>query len=285
MHDKLVDVQTLADHLDDPDWLVFDCRHDLGNTGYGAQAYGKGHIPGAQFLHCDHDLSGPMTGNNGRHPLPDVEAFARRMAECGVSPATQVVAYDNEASAFASRLWWLLRWLGHDQVAVLDGGLPAWRRAKLPLDLSRRPATPGAFVVRPRPGMLVDAAYVQAHLGRPDMLLIDARSEERYAGQNETLDPVAGHIPGAINRFYFDCLDDAAVHFKPADELRAEFADLIGDRDPRQIVHMCGSGVTACVNVLGMELAGLAGTRLYAGSWSEWCSDSSRPVATGDQPG
>ncbi len=285
MHDKLVAVQTLADHLDDPDWLVFDCRHDLGNTGYGAQAYAKGHIPGALFLHCDHDLSGPMTGKNGRHPLPDVETFARRMTECGVTPATQVVAYDNEASAFASRLWWLLRWLGHDKVAVLDGGLPAWRRAKLPLDQSQRAVTAGAFVAWPRPEMVVDAAYVQAHLGRPDMLLIDGRSEERYAGQNETLDPVAGHIPGAINRFYFDCLDDAAVHFKAADELRAEFADLIGDRDPKSVVHVCGSGVTACVNVLGMELAGLSGTRLYAGSWSEWCSDPARPVATGDQPG
>lgn len=285
MHDKLVDVQTLAGHLDDPDWLVFDCRHDLGNTGYGAQAYAKGHIPGALFLHCDHDLSGPLTGTNGRHPLPDVETFARRMAECGITPATQVVAYDNEASAFASRLWWLLRWLGHDKVAVLDGGLPAWRRAKLPLDLSQRAVTAGAFIARPRPEMVVDVAYVAAHLGRPDMLLIDGRSEERYAGQNETLDPVAGHIPGAINRFYFDCLDDAAVHFKPADELRAEFADLIGDRDPRQVVHVCGSGVTACVNVLGMELAGLSGAKLYAGSWSEWCSDPARPFATGDQPG
>lgn len=284
-YDKLVSVEMLADHLDDPAWRVFDCRHDLGNTGYGEQAYAKGHIPGALFMHCDRDLSGPKTGTNGRHPLPDGDAFAQRMSECGVGPDTQVVCYDNEASAFAARLWWLLRWLGHDKVAVLNGGLPAWRRAKLPFETDTCPVTPAQFHPRPRPEMLVDTAYVAAHLGQPDMLLIDGRSEERYAGQNETLDPVAGHVPGALNFFYFDCLDDAAVHFRPTDELRAAFADLIGDRDPKHVVHMCGSGVTACVNVLGMELAGLSGSKLYAGSWSEWCIDPARPVATGDQPG
>ena len=284
-YDKLVSVETLADHLDDPNWRIFDCRHDLGNTGYGEQAYAKGHVPGALFLHCDRDLSGPMTGTNGRHPLPDIEVFAAKMSECGITPDTQVVAYDNEASAFAARLWWLLRWLGHDRVVVLNGGLPAWRRAKLPFETEVRPVAPARFAAHPRPEMRVDAAYVAAHLGQSDMLLIDGRSEERYAGQNETLDPVAGHIPGAINFFYFDSLDDAAVHFKPVDELRAEFTDLIGDGDPKRVVHMCGSGVTACVNVLGMELAGLSGSKLYAGSWSEWCSDRMRPVATGDRPG
>jgi thiosulfate/3-mercaptopyruvate sulfurtransferase len=285
MFDKLVDVPTLAAHLDDPSWRVFDCRHDLGNTEYGANAYLKGHIPGALFMHCDRDLSGPHTGSNGRHPLPDVDTLVARLIACGINADTQVVAYDNEASAFAARLWWLLRWLGHDKVAVLNGGLPGWRRAKLPLETTQRAMTPGNFVPHPRPAMVVDTAYVAQHVHQPDMLLLDGRSEERYAGQNETLDPVAGHIPGAVNRFYFDCLDDAAVYFKSADELRAEFADVLGDHPPAHVVHTCGSGVTACVNLLGMEVAGLPGSRLYAGSWSEWCSDPSRPFVTGDQPG
>ncbi len=285
MANTLVSADTLAEHLDDPTWRVFDCRHDLGNTEYGAHAYAKGHIPGALFMHCDRDLSGPLTGKNGRHPLPDIATFAKRMSECGITPDTQVVAYDNEASAFASRLWWMLRWLGHDKVALLDGGLPGWKRAKLPLEVEVRPVVPTQFVPRPCAEMLVDTAYVQQHFRAPDMLLLDGRSEERFAGQNETLDPVAGHIPGSINRFYYDCLDDAAIYFKSADELRAEFVDLLGDRDPRTVVQVCGSGVTACVNLLGMEIAGLHGSKLYAGSWSEWCSDSSRPAATGDQPG
>jgi thiosulfate/3-mercaptopyruvate sulfurtransferase len=285
MSSTLVSVDELAAHLNDPKWVVFDCRHDLANTEYGAQAWAKAHIPGALFMHCDRDLSGPHNGRNGRHPLPDIETFVRRMGECGITPDTQVVAYDNEASAFAARLWWMLRWLGHDKVALLDGGLPGWKRAKQPLDTSVKTVAPTQFVPRPRPEMLVDTAFVEQHLRQPDMLLLDGRSEDRYAGQNERLDPVAGHIPGSLNRFYYDCLDDAAIYFKSADELRAEFADLIGDRDPRTVVHVCGSGVTACVNVLGMELAGMAGSKLYAGSWSEWCSDPARPAATGDQPG
>jgi thiosulfate/3-mercaptopyruvate sulfurtransferase len=288
MANTLVSVETLAAHIDDPTWRVFDCRHDLGNTEYGAQAYAKGHIPGALFLHCDRDLSGLHNGKNGRHPLPDIETFAKRMSECGITPDTQVVAYDNEASAFAARLWWMLRWLGHDKVALLDGGLPGWKRAKLPLvaaETEVRSVAPSQFVARPRAEMLVDTSYVQQHFRSPSMLLLDGRSEERFAGQNETLDPVAGHIPGSINRFYYDCLDDAAIYFKTADELRAEFVDLLGDRDPRTVVQVCGSGVTACVNLLGMEIAGLHGSKLYAGSWSEWCSDAARPAATGDQPG
>ncbi len=285
MATTLVSVEELAAHLHDPQWIVFDCRHDLANTEYGVQAWAKGHIPGAFFLHCDRDLSGPMTGKNGRHPLPDITIFARRMGEFGITPETQVVAYDNEANAFAARLWWLLKWLGHDKVALLDGGLPGWRRAKLPLDTSVKPVTATEFVPYPRSEMMVDADYVAKHLHSPEMLLIDARSEDRYAGENERLDPVAGHIPGALNRFYYDCLDDAAIYFKSADELRAEFIDLIGDREPRTVVHMCGSGITACVNVLAMEIAGLHGSKLYPGSWSEWCSDPSRPYVTGDQPG
>lgn len=262
---------------------MFDCRHDLKQTEYGAQAYAKGHIPGALFLHLDRDLSGSATGKNGRHPLPEPGSLARKMAQCGVGAATQVVAYDNEGGIFAARLWWLLRWLGHQNVAVLDGGLAGWKRAKLPLDDATPSFATAQFAARPGAASAapVDTDFVQAHLGAPDMLLLDARSPERFRGENETLDPVGGHIPGAINRFYFDNLDDDGCFFKPATELRGEFETLLGEREARRVVQQCGSGVTACHNLLAMELAGLSGSRLYAGSWSEWCSDPSRPVAKG----
>lgn len=282
MFDKLIGVQALAAQLDNPGWRVFDCRHDLQNPEYGKQAYALGHIPGARFLHLDRDLSGPPTGRNGRHPLPDVDTFAALMSACGVGTDTQVVAYDNEAGVFAARLWWMLRWLGHDKVAVLDGGLAGWRRAKLPLETEVRKVPAARFEPQPC-DQTVDSATVLAQLHTPQTLILDARSEERFAGQNETLDPVGGHIPGAKNRFYFDNLDDAGCFFKPAHELRAEFDALLQGRDPKNVVQQCGSGVTACHNLLAMELAGLCGSKLYVGSWSEWCSDASRPMATGPQ--
>jgi thiosulfate/3-mercaptopyruvate sulfurtransferase len=273
----LVNADQLAAH---PAWRVFDCRHDLRNTEYGRQAYARGHIPGALFLHLDEDLSGPANGSNGRHPLPDPEVFGRRMSACGVDATTQVVAYDNEGGIFASRLWWLLRWLGHDKVAVLDGGLAGWKRSKRALEEVVPTVAPRQFEPRPQ-DIAVNAAQVLADLRSPRMLILDARSPERFRGENETLDPVGGHIPGALNRFYFDNLDDDGCFFKPADELRAEYAALLGGRPAAQVVQQCGSGVTACHNLLAMELAGLPGSRLYPGSWSEWCADPARPVATG----
>jgi len=276
----LVSAEELSGHAGDANWRIFDCRHDLRDTAYGEKAYAKDHIPGALFLHLDRDLSGTPTGKNGRHPLPDPEVFAAKMAACGVGPQTQVVAYDNEGNAFASRLWWLLRWIGHEKVAVLDGGLAGWKRAKQPLT-AEVPSFPAAQLPVRQQGAIVDADYVLARLGKPEMLLLDARSEERFAGQNETLDPVGGHIPGAINRFFFDNLDDAGVYFKPAAELREEFDALLAGRTPDAVVQQCGSGVTACHNILAMEAAGLSGSKLYPGSWSEWCVDPSRPVTTG----
>ena len=270
----LVSVEELAAH---PEWRIFDCRHDLKNTEYGRQAYARGHIPGALFLHLDEDLSGATTGGNGRHPLPAIEDFARRMSECGVDASTQVVAYDNEGGIFAARLWWLLRWLGHERVAVLDGGLAGWKRGKRELEGATPTVAPRNFVPQPR-DMAVDVGQVLAGLGSERTLILDARSPERFRGENETLDPVGGHIPGAVNRFYFDNLDDAGCYFKPADELRAEFAALLAGRDPTRIIQQSGSGVTACHNLLAMEIAGLHGARLYAGSWSEWCADPARPV-------
>lgn len=281
MSSLLVTAEELIAHIGDPNWRIFDCRHDLGNTEYGAAAYAKGHIPGALFLHLDRDLSGEKTGRNGRHPLPDPAVFAQRMGECGVGPDTQVVVYDNEGGIFASRLWWMLRWLGHDKVALLDGGLPGWRRAKQALVIEVPTVASTTFLPRPQP-LAVNVGDVLESLGQSDRLILDARAPERFTGEEETLDPVGGHIPGAVNRFYFDNLDDAGCYFKSPDELRAEFEPLLAGRDPAQVIQQCGSGVTACHNLLSMEIAGLNGSRLYPGSWSEWCADPSRPMATGE---
>jgi len=279
-YSTLVPVADLVAHIADPSWRVFDCRHDLGDTGYGERAYAKEHIPGALFLHLDRDMSGAKNGTNGRHPLPDPEVFAARMAACGVGPDTQVVAYDNEGSAFAARLWWMLRWLGHNKVAVLDGGLAGWRRAKQPMDNVVPTVAPAQFTPQLRGENRVLLAEMQSRLGEPEAVLLDARPEERFTGEEETVDPVAGHIPGSVNRFYYDNLDDAGCYFRPAEELRQEFDGLLAGRPASCLIHTCGSGVTACQNVLAMEVAGLPGSRLYAGSWSEWCSDPARPVET-----
>jgi len=202
------------------------------------------------------------------------------MSDCGVDAATQVVAYDNEGGIFAARLWWLLRWLGHDKVAVLDGGLAGWKRSRRALEEATPRVTPRPFMPQPQ-DIAVEVDRVLADLQSERMLILDARSPERFRGENETLDPVGGHIPGAVNRFYFDNLDDDGCFFKPVEALRAEYATLLGGRPAAQVVQQCGSGVTACHNLLAMELAGLSGSRLYPGSWSEWCADPSRPVARG----
>ena len=271
----LVSADEVANH---PEWRLFDCRHDLRNTEYGRQAYAKAHIPGALFLHLDEDLSGPKNGSNGRHPLPDAGHFARRMSECGVDATIQVVAYDNEGGIFASRAWWMLRWLGHDRVAVLDGGLAGWKRSKRALDDAVPVVVPRSFVARPREVAVATEAVAEA-MADGNRLILDARSPERFRGENESLDPVGGHIPGAANRFYFDNLDDAGCYFKPASELHAEFDAILAGRSPANVIQQCGSGVTACHNLLAMEVAGFSGSKLYPGSWSEWCSDPSRPVA------
>lgn len=258
---------------------VFDCRHDLRDPDYGSAGYAAGHIPGAQFLNLDRDLSGEKTGRNGRHPLPGRTRLAARLGDLGVGDATQVVAYDDMGGMFAARLWWLLRWLGHKQVAVLDGGLQAW--VDQGLELTRDvPHYPRAeFQIRDGAAAL-PVKTVLKNLGSPSQLIIDARSPDRYRGENETLDPVGGHIPGASNRFFKDNLG-SDQRFKSAQELRADFAAIVGNIAAQSVVHQCGSGVTACHNVLAMEVAGLTGSQLYAGSWSEWCADPSRPVATG----
>lgn len=273
----LVDVATLRAHLDDPNWLVVDVRHLLSDTGYGERAYAEAHIPGAVFLHCDRDLSGPLNGSNGRHPLPDPEQLAERLGRVGIGSATQVVVYDDVQGMIAGRLWWLLRWLGHDAVALLDGGLQAWQAAGGAMTAVVPTPQPRAFVARSR-DLKVDSDYVQERIETPRMHLIDARGADRFRGENESMDPVGGHIPGAVNRFFKDnLLPDG--RFKPAAELRAEWLAILAGSPPDLVIHQCGSGVSACLNMVAMEVAGLPGSRLYAGSWSEWCADPGRPVA------
>ena len=275
----LITPEQLAPHIDDPSWRIFDCRHELSNPDVGERAYREAHIPNAQFLHLDRDLSGPKTGNNGRHPLPDPAVFASRMEKCGLSNSTQVVAYDDAGGMYAARLWWMLRWLGHDKVAVLDGGLAAWRRAGYGVSREIPNVKPARFDWRLH-DQPIDAEYVLSHLHDPDILLVDGRGADRFRGENETIDPVPGHIPGAVSRPFRDNLD-ADGRFRSPQELREAFASLLGKHRAENLVAYCGSGVSACHNLLALRLAGFDGAKLYAGSWSEWCSNPQRPIATG----
>lgn len=259
--------------------VVLDCGFELADPAAGERAYARGHLPGAHYVHLDRDLSAAKTGRNGRHPLPSREQFARTAARFGVRPGVAVVCYDDQGGPYAARAWWMLRWIGLQSVAVLDGGLAAWRAAGGAI-VATVPAPAGEappFPLGSEPGMAsVDAAQVLQGLHR--LTIIDARSGERFRGEVEPLDPVAGHIPGAINRFFKDNLGPDG-RFLPREALRAAFTRF--GADPAGWVHQCGSGVTACHNLLAMEHAGLAGSVLYPGSWSEWCAEASRPVARG----
>lgn len=276
----LISAADLASHLDDAGWIICDCRHDLADTESGRRAYAESHIPGARFVHLDEDLSAPKTGRNGRHPLPDPDKFVRRLGDLGIDGAKQVVAYDASGGPYAARLWWMLRWLGHDTAAVLDGGWNAWLSARHSISKEAPKIRTARFIPSLRSEAAVDAKTIAERLGKPEPFLLDARAPNRYRGENETLDPVAGHIPGAANRFFQSNLD-AEGKFKQAAALKKEFGDVIGSNAPGQVTHYCGSGVTACHNLLAMEHAGLPGTPLFVGSWSEWSSDPSRPVETG----
>lgn len=278
MHSTLITAAQLSAHTGDTGWFIADVRHDLANPDAGRQAYAEAHIPGACFLHLDEDLSAGKTGRNGRHPLPSREAFAARMAEMGLHRDTQVVAYDAHGGMFAARLWWMLRWIGHEAVAVLDGGLPAWQAAGLPVTDAVPAQRPhGNPQLRASRAATRDATQVLALLGNPAQLIVDARAPDRYRGENETLDPVGGHIPGARNRFFKDNLA-ADGCFKSPVMLREEWGNVLAGADPAAVVHQCGSGVTACHNLLALEVAGLSGGMLYPGSWSEWCADPARPI-------
>ncbi len=275
----LISTGELARHLDDPGFVIVDCRHDLGDVNAGERAYRQAHIPLARFMHMDRDLSGARSGSNGRHPLPDVAALTATMGRAAIDGSKQVVAYDQNSAMWASRLWWLLNWLGHDAVAVLDGGLDKWLAEARPMTSAMPPVAASAFVAK-APGPTASAREILQHLDDGSLLVLDARAAERYRGDVEPIDPVAGHIPGAHNRAYTENLTPQGI-FKPASLLAAEYAALLGGTAPGKVVHHCGSGVTACHNVLAMALAGFPGSRLYPGSWSEWVSDPARPVARG----
>ena len=275
----LIATVELAEHLDDPSFVVVDVRHDLADPDFGADAYAKSHIPGAAFAHTDRDLSAPQTGRNGRHPLPTPEAAADLFGRLGIDETKQVVAYDQDNGMYASRLWWMLRWLGHDRAAVLDGGFAKWTREGRPVSSEPSLTQPTTFVpTRVRP--TVNATGIAASLPRHGLLLLDARAAERYRGDVEPIDPVAGHIPGALNRPYTRNVE-ADGTFRSPRELRSEFEGMLHGRAPDDLVHYCGSGVSACHNLLAMTVAGYPLTRLYPGSWSEWIADRARPVSRG----
>lgn len=277
----LISAADLAQHVLEPNWIVLDCRHDLMNPETGRAAYDAGHIPNAQHAHLDTDLSDKRPGSNGeflgRHPLPQRAAFIETLRAWGVNRDSQVVVYDAQGGMFAARLWWMLRWVGHDAVALLDGGLPAWTAAGMWLSTEAGSKLRGNLELQPARVASVRVDEVLANLESKTRIVIDARAPDRFRGENETIDPVGGHIPGAKNRFFKDNLQ-ADGTFKPAAQLRADFEALISL--PQAAIMQCGSGATACHNLLAMEVAGLSGAALYPGSWSEWCANPARPIAT-----
>jgi thiosulfate/3-mercaptopyruvate sulfurtransferase len=276
----LVTPAQVAQHLGDPRWVVLDIRHDLARPErWGEDQYAAGHVPGAVFLHLDRDLSAPKTGRNGRHPLPSAYHAAATFAKAGVAADSQVVVYDQSSGMFAARAWWMLRWLGHRAVALLDGGYERWVREGRPVTTAV-PSPTGTGFTPAKPLPVADASEIVASLPKRALVVVDARAPERYRGEVEPMDPVKGHIPGALNRFHAQNLDIDGT-FKDAATLRREFDELLGDAKPDRIVHHCGSGVSACHNLLAMAIAGYPDTRLYPGSWSEWVADPARPVATG----
>jgi thiosulfate/3-mercaptopyruvate sulfurtransferase len=272
---NLVETEWLARHFDDPSVAIADCRFELAKPGAGRAAYDDAHIPGAVYLDLERDLSGPKRAHGGRHPLPDRDVFCRTLGALGIDDSVTVVAYDVPQAAVAPRLWWMLRYLGHDRVRVLDGGWPAWRAAGLPVsrEAPRRPAR--RFVPHPRPELAADVEGVRRIVAEGGARLVDARAPERYRGEVEPLDPVAGHVPGAVNLPWNETLDERG-RLKPKAALMERFGGLGG----AGAVVYCGSGVTACANLLAMDEAGLSDARLYPGSWSDWCSYSDNPVAS-----
>ncbi|MBS0580010.1 MAG: sulfurtransferase [Proteobacteria bacterium] len=285
MFTTLIDAQALRAELENPQWAVIDCRFELQRPAWGAAAWAEGHIPHAQYADLERDLSAARAPGSGRHPLPQPQALAQTFGRWGIDAGVQVVAYDQGPGMYAARLWWLLRWLGHTRVAVLDGGLAAWVRAGLPLtgEVTVRP--PRHFLGRAQPGMAVTGSELAAALGRGELergetVLVDARGADRFAGENETLDPVAGHVPGARNH-PFTGNQGADGRFLDAAELRRRWQQTLAGASAADLVAMCGSGVTACHNLLALEVAGLPGARLYGGSWSEWIGDPGHPVARG----
>ena len=278
MKTTIISTEELAANLGKPGWVIIDMRFDLARKEWGFEEYQKAHIPGAVYAHLDKDLAAPATEQTGRHPLPTPDFMAERLGSWGIGDDTQVVVYDAAGGSYAARLWWHLRFLGHRAVAVLDGGLPKWLHEGKPTQAGIENNLPTRFTPAPDWSMMAPVEEVDRIRQDPAYRLIDARSAERFRGENETIDPVAGHIPGAINRFYGLNLSPGGV-FMPPETLRSQFTDLLNGAPPENAVVYCGSGVTAVHHLLAMEIAGLPGGKLYPGSWSEWIRDGKRPIS------
>jgi thiosulfate/3-mercaptopyruvate sulfurtransferase len=274
----LISPAGLAARLDDPAWAIVDCRFDLADPAWGEAEYLAGHIPGAVYAHLDRDLSAPKTGTNGRHPLPDPAHLAAALGQWGIDASVHVVAYDQSGTFYGPRLWWLLRWLGHDRVSVLDGGLARWTAEGRPLRAGAERRDPRLFNAHPRRELWLSAEQVEQVRQDPAWRVLDARAPARFRGEVEPIDPVAGHIPGAANFFIQEALEPDGTMRAP-DDLRARLEARLGGTPPERVVAYCGSGVAAAQTVLALEVAGLPGAKLYPGSWSEWVSDPARPVA------
>jgi thiosulfate/3-mercaptopyruvate sulfurtransferase len=278
IYTTIVSTDALAAHAGE--WAIVDCRFDLANDRWGREQYLTAHIPGAVYAHLNDDLSGPRTGQNGRHPLPSRDALVATIERLGIGNEVQVVVYDQDSGLYAGRLWWLLRYAGHTRVALLDGGFAKWAAEGRPVRGGAEARPAASF--RPSFNLAMHVTVDEVTRRRADgrTLLVDARGPDRFEGRSETIDPVAGHIPGAMNRFYKSNLGSDGT-MQSAAALRTAFTELLDGRAPGEAVMYCGSGVSACHNLLAMEHAGLPGSPLYSGSWSEWSSDSSRPVETG----
>lgn len=275
----LIESAELERRLDSPGLVVMDCRYDLFAPDAGAAAYARAHIPGARYAHADHDLAGPITPTSGRHPLPAIDAFEAALQRFGVGPESQVVVYDDSSGTTAGRLWWMLRWVGHRRVALLNGGWKLWLAEGRPQSTTVPSVSRGAFRARADHTQWVATDELAARVGDPALLLVDARAADRYAGRSEPIDAIAGHVPGAMSHPLTLNLDGSGRFLQP-DELRARWDKTLAGRRPQELIAMCGSGVSACHNLLALEVAGLGGGKLYVGSWSEWIRDRSRPVAT-----
>lgn len=283
MHTTLIDVQTLHLHLQDPDWRVIDARFSLADAGQGAREYAEGHVPGAVYAHLDDDLSGPIIpGETGRHPLPSTERAAVVFSRMGIDENVQVVVYDGAGGSVAARVWWMLRWLGHDAVAVVDGGWPAWIGADLPVTREVPEVRPRTFTANVQAHMVTDVYGVDRYRKDAEWVILDARTPERFRGEMEPIDPVAGHIPGARCATFDANLGEDGC-FRSPEELRRRFERLLGDMPADRAVNYCGSGVSACHNLLAIAHAGLGDAVLYPGSWSEWVTDEDRPIGVGEE--
>lgn len=282
MHTTLIDVGTLHRHHRDPDWRVIDARFSLADADQGAREYAEGHVPGAVYAHLDDDLSGPIVrGATGRHPLPSVDRAASVFSRLGIGENVQVAVYDGAGGSVAARVWWMLRWLGHDAVAVVDGGWPAWTAEGMPVTRDVPQVAPRDFKANVRPHLATDVEGVDGYRVNEDWAVLDARTPDRFRGEQEPIDPVAGHIPGARSASFDENLGEDGC-FVPPEELRRRFEDLLGGIPAKRAVNYCGSGVSACHNLLAIAHAGLGDAVLYPGSWSEWITDEDRPVGVGE---